>query len=95
MPAILKTNRQAVKQSSKFVRVRSNRSSTSGRKIAARRNPSEALGFILRTTTDESGHGKSGFDCLETAARVIEIHYPEMPIAKNMRRLVNEIGRLR
>ena len=95
MPVILKTNPLTAKPSSKIVRISSNRSPAPARKQTARKNSSKALGLILKKPAEASGEGKCGFDCLETAARVIEIHYPEMPIAKDMRRLVDEIVRLR
>lgn len=93
MPAILKSNRQTIKQADRLMR--SDRPSVSGRKAAARTRTPVTLNHILKTATDESGQGKCGFDCLETATRVIEIQFPEMSIAKDMRRLVNEIGRFR
>jgi hypothetical protein len=95
MPVILKKTPPTIKQTDKLVRLRSSRSSASDGKPLARNSPSVALSRILKTATREDDQGRCGFDCLETAARVIEIQFPEMPIAKDMRRLVNEIGRFR
>lgn len=48
----------------------------------------------ITTGQDNPKTGQTRLDCLETAARVIEIHYPELPLSKDLRNIVNEMARI-